>query len=160
MIVFLLLAFLPKNKAWFINATILAAAVAAVIGINSYTKNTAYLWPAEYRKDNELLAEYCRENYHENAVYGLSNAAVRGYVKMLFNRSVYENISKEDLKEQARIKGAEYAVLLVAASEPDPANVWNMYAFAKAEIYHLKDDSETSIQVADGKIMEEGNEGQ
>ena len=158
--VFVILASIPKEKEWFVKGTVLAALVCAVMGINSYIHNTEYLWEAEYREDNEILGEYCRENYHEDAVYGLKNAAVRGYVNVLFDRGVYENISEEMLLEKAKERGAKYAVMLIAASEPDPANVWNMYAFSGVKVYDLADGTVNTIYVSDGAIVEEGNEGQ
>lgn len=153
LMVFVLLSSMAKEKKWFINAMAVLSAVLAIVGVSSYMKNTEYLWPAEYRNDNEILAEHCMEYYHKDCVYGLSNAAVRGYVNMLFDRGVYENISAEELVELAKERDAKYAVLLEAASEPDPANVWNMYAFKRIQIYNLKDDMWTEVNVVNGEIQ-------
>ena len=155
----LLLAFIAGSaepKKWFASAAVVLSAVFGIIGVGSYLKNTEYIWPAEYRMQNQILAEYCKENYHEGCLYGLGNAAVRGYVNLLFDRGVYENISLEKLIEKAKERDAEYAVLLEAGSEPDPANVWNMYAFSKVTVHELATGIQTEIRVIDGEIVEEG----
>lgn len=154
LLVFVFLSAVPRE--WYRNAVVVFAIGMAVIGTNRYLKNTEYLWPAEYRTNNEILAEYCREQYHENSIYGLSNAAVRGYVNVLFDKSAYENINQEELLCLAKERGAEYAVLLQAASEPDPANVWNMYAFSEIKIFDMKSNEVKIVSVIEGKIVEEG----
>ena len=135
-------------------------AVLSVVGIRSYLNNTTYLWPAGYRTNNEILAEYCRENCHEDSLYGLKNAAVRGYVNMLFDRGMYENISEGVLLELAEERGARYAVLVDVASEPAPENTWHMYAFAGVTVYDMEDGTQSYIHVVDGEIVEEEGERQ
>lgn len=158
--VFWLLAAVPKEKRWFHGGTVALMLVLSVLGIRSYMHNTTYLWTAPYRTDNEILAEYCRENYHEDALYGLKNTAVRGYVNMIFDRGMYENISEGELLELATERDARYAVLVDVASEPAPENTWHMYAFAGVTVYDMEDGTQRYIRVVDGEIVEEEGERQ
>ena len=155
MMIFILLASISPKKKWFLKGTIVVTAVASAISVWQYTKNTERIWDASYRTDNEILAAYCRENYHEECLYGLNNAAVRGYANLLFDRGMYENISEDELLMLAEQRDAEYAVLLIAASEPDPANAWNMYAFSKAVVYDRKTNEKIEIKVENGRIETE-----
>ena len=153
--VFWLLAAVPKEKEWFQRASIAIMAFMALFGIKSYLNNTEYLWPALYRTNNEVLAEYCREYYHEDSLYGLKNAAVRGYVNMLFDRGMYENISEDKLLELAEERDARYAVLVEVANEPAPANTWHMYAFSGVVVYDMETRTREQIRVVEGKIVVE-----
>ena len=75
------------------------------------------------------------------------------YVNMLFDKGIYENISGEELIEQAKTRNAKFAVLLRAAGEPDPANVWNMYAFNKVQVYDLTEESWLEINLVNGEVV-------
>lgn len=158
--VFWLLAAMPKDKKWFSCGIAGLVTLMSVIGISNYLKNTEYLWQASYRTDNEILAEYCREHYHEDSLYGLKNAAVRGYVNMLFDRGMYENISEYTLLELAMERDARYVVLVDVANEPAPANTWHMYALAGAAVYDMTDGTQTYVHVVNGEIVEEEGERQ
>ena len=99
------------------------------------------------------MAEYCKENYHEESIYGLKGAAVRGYVNVLFDKSVYEHMSDEELVNIAKERAAKYAVMISVASVPDPANVWNMYGFSKVTVYDLENNTEIQLTVENGEVV-------
>lgn len=152
--VFWLLAAMPDRKRLLLQKgmTVLIAGL-AVFSVRSYLNNTEYLWQADYRTDNEILAAYCRENYHEDSLYGLKNAAVRGYVNILFDRSMYENISEERLLELAEERGVRYAVLADVAAEPAPENTWHMYALSGVTVYDMETGEQLRICVEEGAIV-------
>ena len=155
LIVFIFLVALPRERTWYRRGAVALILLLSVFGVKSYVSNRSYLWPAEYRTNNEILADYCKEYYHEDSLYGLKNAAVRGYANMVFKRGMYENISETALKELAKERGAKYAVLVDVSSNPAPENTWHMYAFAGATVYDMQNGTETYIKVVDGKIIEE-----
>lgn len=154
-IFFILLCHVLNGRKERSYVAVVLVAVISVFTIKSYTENTEYLWEAPYKETNEILATYCKGHYHENCVYGLENAAVRGYANLLFDRGMYENIEKSELMELARERSARYAVLVHAASEPDPANAWNMYAFDRVSVYDMETGEESLIMVEDGSVVEE-----
>lgn len=150
-----LLSAVPKKGKCYERTVLTLMLAISVMSIRGYMLNKEYLWPAEYRKDNEILAEYCRENYHVDSLYGLRNAAVRGYVNMMFDRSMYENISEETLLEMAEKRDAKYAVLVDVSGIPAPENTWHMYAFSGVTVYDMSDGTQKYIHVEDGEIVEE-----
>ena len=74
---------------------------------------------------------------------------------MMFDRGMYENISEDELLATAEERDARYAVLVQVASEPDPANAWNMYGFSGVTVYDMEAGTQTYIHVVDGEIVEE-----
>lgn len=152
---FVLIAAASEKRTWYMLGVLAVVGVVSVGNVNAYVGNPEYLWSAEYRKESEKLAEYCRENYHEDSLYGLQNAAVRGYVNMMFDRGMYENIAEDELLTLAEERDAKYAVLVQVASVPDPANAWNMYGFSGVTVYDMEDGTQTYIHVVNGEIVEE-----
>jgi hypothetical protein len=118
----------------------------SVYNVHTYVNNTELLWSADYRGQNEEIAAYCIENYHENSVYGMNGAAVRGYMNMLFHRGIYENATEEELIELAKERGARYAVLITPASEPSPDNCWGMYAIDYVTVIDMNTGTEEIVQ--------------
>ena len=153
MVIFILIAAVPKEMVWYKNCVIVLMLVGSIWSVHSYTQNAEYRWDAPYRLDNEVLAEYCKENYHEESIYGLKGAAVRGYVNVLFDKSVYEHMSDEELVNIAKERAAKYAVMISVASVPDPANVWNMYGFSKVTVYDLENNTEIQLTVENGEVV-------
>ena len=80
---------------------------------------------------------------------------MRGYVNMIFDRGMYENISEGELLELAAERDARYAVLVDVASEPVPENTWHMYAFAGVMVYDMEDGTQRYIRVVDGEVVTE-----
>ena len=74
---------------------------------------------------------------------------------MMFDRSMYENVTEDELLEKATERKAKYAVLVKVASKPDPANAWNMYGFSGVTIYDMADETQKYIYVENGEIVEE-----
>lgn len=116
------------DSAWTKRVITVVIAGISIYNLCTYTKNTELLWPADYREKNERIAEECMENYHEDSLYGMEGAAVRGYMNMLFHRGIYENVTEEELLGLAEERGAKYAVLITPAAEPSPDNCQCMYA--------------------------------
>ncbi len=82
-----------------------------MFNLKAYIKDPAYCWEAEYRSDNQQLADYLNQNY-DGAVLGLGNTTVRGYVNLLFGRGVYEMVDMEQLKTIASTQKKKYAIML------------------------------------------------
>jgi hypothetical protein len=118
----------------------------SIWNVYCYVGNTELLWAADYREQNEEIAAYCIENYHEDSVYGMNGAAVRGYMNMLFHRGIYENVTEEELIELAKERGARYAVLITPASEPRPDNCWGMYAIDHVTVIDMNTETEEIVQ--------------
>jgi hypothetical protein len=118
----------------------------SVYNVHTYVNNTELLWEADYREQNEEIAAYCIENYHEDSVYGMNGAAVRGYMNMLFQRGIYENVTEEELIDLAQESGASYAVLITPASEPSPDNCWGMYAIDYVTVIDMNTGTEEIVQ--------------
>ena len=83
---------------------------ALVLNVTSYVRNESYIWEVDYRKDNEMLADYVLDKYPD-AVYA-SDTAIRGYMNLLFGRGIYEWADVDGAKELAVEKGKEDIVFI------------------------------------------------
>lgn len=133
-----------------VAAALLAVSLACGwLNLNSYCGNEHYIWNAEYRSDNELLAGYINENYADS-VLSLPYS-VRGYINMLFGRGIYEGCDLEAAKGEAAKRQARYAVNL----EIETSQGWNMYDLKGASVYDMETGALHHIVVANGEIWEE-----
>ncbi len=127
-------------------ALVLAAAVCAV---NIISFPGAREWSIDYRANNRLLADYCTAKYTEkNSVYGLDTYTVRGYINLLFGRSVYEWSSEENDIKNARARNMRYAVTIYI----ERYGQWNLYELSYIAVNDLKSNTRQIISVKNGAI--------
>lgn len=133
-------------------ASMAAVLMAVVCVVNMFSFfNSNRCWEVDYRESNKLLADYCIARYTENnSVYGLDTYTVRGYVNLLFERSMYEYATKETVIQEAKNRNMRYAVTIYVGE----LGVWNLYAFDRAEIYDLNTGQTTVISSREGYIAE------
>lgn len=87
--------------AW-VLATVLVCLL-SVRNYEAYRNNEHYIWPVDYRENNQLLTDYVNEQY-PNGLYA-SDSAIRGYMNLLFERGIYEWCSESSAAEIAEEKG-------------------------------------------------------
>lgn len=150
----LLYLIFDKVRGFNLSALPTAAAAALLIGvctINIVTFPTSgRCWEINYRESNKLLAEYCVSRCNEtNSVYGFDTLTVRGYINLLFGRSMYEYATKESVIQAAQERNMRYAVTIYAGNPP---GVWNINRLARAEIYDLQTNRTTIVSVETGKL--------
>ena len=120
--------------------------------IYEYSRSGKYLWQADYRKGNIVLAEYIKENY-ANSILGLNDAPVRGYVNLLFSRGVYEWKSFDWLSQKALEEGMQYVIII----NIENSESLNMYDLSGATVYDVKNETVTNIYEKDSEIIIENN---
>ena len=109
--------------------------------------SSEYIWEAQYREDNAVLAEYINTDYNDSVI-GTEDVSVRGYINMLFGRGVYEWTTLEKLRELASETGNRYAILL----KTEKIEPWNMTDFGGAEIFDLYLKRDFKINIESGVI--------
>lgn len=130
------------------------AVTVALGNIYFYTANIS--WEAPYRADNSKIAEYCINKYtEENSVYGLKSIPVRGYVNMLFERSIYEHTSYDWIVNTTGEKDKQYAVLIIAEDNVDGKNQWNMYKITSIQVFDRINNTESTIYIDNGVVKED-----
>ena len=121
------------------------------LNLRAYMGDNALVWDIDYIKENEMIADYINENY-QDSVLALENAAVRGYINMLFMRGIYEFIDFNTAMEKAVSLGKRYVIML----NIDNVGGWNMYDLNGATIYDLQ-AGETSILLVENGAVSVGN---
>ncbi len=144
-----------KNKlSYCIAIPIVSCCLVVSCVFSSYYQLNYGIWDASYRTNNEILANYCTKKYDkENSVYGLNGLPVRGYVNLLYHRSIYEFCDLKSNIQFALDKNKRYAVNLIVS---DPKN-WNMYLFNKCIIYDTKLRKYNIVSIKNKKITEQLN---
>ncbi len=119
-----------KRKTYVMAIIMSLAVIAGVLNLKAYMTDETYIWQADYRNENLMLAEYINENYNDSVI-GIENVSVRGYINLIFGRGIYEWVDKEIIKNIAYEKGKRFAVLI----DVENAMSWNMYDLAGAMVY-------------------------
>ena len=122
------------------------SAVVGIMNLTAYVKNDTYIWEANWREENEILADYLNKEY-PNSVLGMEHA-VRGYMNLLFGRGIFEHVNEDNIQRIASAKGETYAVLLDVGNN----GAWNMYDLVGATIYNVSDGSAESVVVKNGNV--------
>ena len=138
-----------KNKGAYI-ALVLTVVMAGFFNVQLYRNSDTYVWEAEYREDNRILADYINEKY-DYFILSLEGAAVRGYMNLLFDSGIYEWADFEALKEVAARKERNYIITI----HLEDIESWNMYDLSGATVYDVRDGSTTELVISNGKILEE-----
>ena len=73
---------------------IVIVCVCSFFNLYSYKNNETYIWEVSFRNRNTVLAEYITTKYPD-ATYA-SDAAIRGYMNLLFKRGIYEQTSFDE----------------------------------------------------------------
>lgn len=110
-----------------------------VCGLNLkvYKENSSYVWEIDYRKDNQIIADYINENY-SNSVLAINGWGIRGYMNLLFGRGIYEGLAPEQLKQIAVSRGKQYAITIHFADEWSEYNRdWGLYKIISADVYDI-----------------------
>lgn len=149
------LLYLIFDKISGINLSALPASAAAVLMavvcvVNMFSfLDSGRCWEVDYRENNKLLADYCTARYTEsNSVYGLDTRTVRGYVNLLFERSMYERTTKDSVIQEAKNRNMRYAVTIYVGQ----FGAWNLYEFDRAEIYDLNTGKTKVVSVSEGYL--------
>ncbi len=115
-----------------------------------YKNNEDYIWRADYRQDNEKLAEYINKNYFDSIL--VVNYPVRGYINLLFERGIYEQKKIDSAISLANQKGKKYAIEVEVNGETD----WNMYQLSGATIYNTVSGETQHITLSPALNSEDG----
>ncbi len=129
----------------------LLAGVILACGLNlkSYVTNDAYVWETDYREKNRILADYINENYGDSVLSATGGRGVRGYLCLLFDRGIYEEIAMDELEKMAVSDEKRYAVALIL----DNGWAWNLSPINEAYIYDVQTEAITRVSVLDGTIQ-------
>lgn len=136
-----------KKRAEAIVLFLLAAE--AVLNCRSYMHDESYVWQADYRKDNEILADYINKKYPES-VLATEHVSIRGYMNLLFDRSIHEYQNMDFIKKTAASMHKRYAVMIQIDSE----QAWNMYALKGADVYDLQNGDLSFIEIENKQVRE------
>ena len=101
--------------------------------LNYYRKDSKYIWDITYRETNKKISEYINQNYWNSVL--TTNASVRGYLNLLFNRGIYEWGDIDSVRDIALQKGKRYAIELKTLDAPG-----NMYQLTGAIVYDVAVD--------------------
>lgn len=120
------------------------------MNLKYYITTDRYIWSAEYRSDNIILADYVKSEYPD-AILGC-NYTVRGYLNLLFDENIYEYAKMTDVMKIALSKGKSYAIQINV--EPKE---WNLYRITDVRIADLGRMKEARAFVEDGEIVIDTN---
>lgn len=135
------------NKLVTLTGLMAGTTIACGLNLRSYIGNDFYIWETDYRKENQILADYINENYGDSMLATGSNG-VRGYINLLFGRGIFENMSAAVIKDIAAVKGKQYAILLEFEDGWDLYNEnWNLSRITAAEIYKVKSGERIRVDV-------------
>lgn len=133
-----------------ISVLITLLIIVGVMNLNSYIRNTSYIWEVNYRRDNQLLAEYISQNYADSVLGTEPGVSVRGYINLLFGRGVYEGRDAEKLKGIAAGKEKRYAISISA--EYTGAWLWSLYDLGIVTIHDMQTGDVIQVECVDGNI--------
>jgi len=147
----ILVSYEKRNKAAFIIIAIVTV-ICCFGNLNYYRKDSKYIWDVTYRKTNKKISEYINQNYWNSVL--ITNASVRGYLNLLFNRGIYEWGDIDSVRDIALQKGKRYAIELKTLDAPG-----NMYQLTGAIVYDVAVDKFIYIKLRnDGTIVELNND--
>lgn len=126
-----------------------AALLAGLANVRYYCKSQRYMYPADHREQNRALADYINEMYPDSLL-GLREYMVRGYMNLLFGRSIYEYMTVDDLSALALKKGRRYVVYIEANTKINDTNL--IYDLTGAQVIDLRDHTVTELSVRDGQV--------
>lgn len=132
--------------------SVLICAVILFISVFSYKWSKDYkVWDIDYGKNNIEISNYLAKKYNSNnSLYALDKLSVRGYINLLFNRSVYEWTNLKTISKIANNKNCRYAVEIIASSKP-----WNVYEINYILTYDNQAKQYTRIYLNNGIVNEE-----
>ena len=139
-----------EKKVWLAAIPVVLALAAAGANVCAYVGNNDYIWPAEYREDNRVLAERVSA-YEEDSVMGCTAYAGRA-IYLDFHRGVYEYVDLDAVVSMARENGKRYALLLSFGD--NALTSWGMPAYDKVEVYDAETGTLTELRAEDGRILE------
>lgn len=147
----ILVSYEKRNKAAFIIIAIVTV-ICCFGNLNYYRKDSKYIWDITYRETNKKISEYINQNYWNSVL--TTNASVRGYLNLLFNRGIYEWGDIDSVRDIALQKGKRYAIELKTLDAPG-----NMYQLTGAIVYDVAVDKFIYIKLRnDGTIVELNND--
>lgn len=147
----ILVSYEKRNKAAFIIIAIVTV-ICCFGNLNYYRKDSKYIWDITYRETNKKISEYINQNYWNSVL--TTNASVRGYLNLLFNRGIYEWGDIDSVRDIALQKGKRYAIELKTLGAPG-----NMYQLTGAIVYDAVADKFIYIKLrSDGTIVELNND--
>jgi len=121
-----------------------AALVVGLLNFHSYIKDPAFIWPVDYRQDNEKLVEMLSD-YRNDSVFGVATS-VRGYLNMLLNSGCFEGVDLSRLMQLSSEKRKRYPIELEVTG-----GAWNMYNLHGATVYdNLKGEGYYVVIAKDG----------
>ena len=138
---------LSENTNGFKSILVLTV-VCSFLNLNSYIKNEEYIWKADYRKNNAVLAEYINQKFGQSSILAMDEYPVRGYINLLFNRGIYENKDIDELFDIAKKRKKQYAIM-INAKEYEERQV---YELSGAIIYDVKSNNRIDLLLKDDKI--------
>lgn len=106
--------------------------IIGMLNINSYISNNRYMWRADYRNSNKLIASHIEQKY-DNAVFAVENDYVRGYLSMLFGEGIYERLSLYQTSEIVKNKCKKYAIVITVKKN----DRWQMSEVEHVTIYDI-----------------------
>lgn len=127
------------------------SALALLLGFANlwdYHHDLSYMWYTSYQKQNEELAQYISENFPDSLL-SLQEYPVRGYMNLLFGRSIYEGMSENDFYDLAVEKGCRYAIILKAESW----DVTDVDKLTGAEVKDIQAHTVMELSIVDGRIL-------
>ena len=132
-------------------AMILVSTLALFLGsanLWDYHHDASYLWYTNFQEQNKELARYINENYPDSLL-GLKDYPVRGYMNLLFGRSIYEYASESKMCQLALEKEQRYAVAIKA----EICDVNGIHYLSGAEITDIREKTVTELSAHDGHIV-------
>lgn len=123
--------------------------LSCIMNLRLYKNSEDYIWDANYRSDNVILAQYINEQYPDS-VLAIKEVSVRGYANVLFARGIYEWYDESGICWKASQKGVRYAIIF----NIEDAEAWNMYDFGGATVYDLVNGKVHTIDIDKGIILE------
>ena len=150
-----------SRKKWVCSLVFPAALVCCAINIYNYQKTTDYVWKIDYRANNIKFAEYIKNQFPESTLGSV--IYVRGYINMLFHRSIYEKATLPQLTEIAQKQHKRYAIVLYfdgdykwflyQLSLPTYSLTWGMVRLTKATVYDLYAQTTQIVSISNDGII-------
>lgn len=136
-----------ENKLNAFVEVLLLTVIVCALNLKAYIESDDYIWKTDYRNNNKVIADYLKVNYADSLLATESNG-VRGYIKLLFGRGIYEGVSPDILKGMAISEGRRYAVDIEFEDGRELYNEnWNLSKITKADVYDVRSDEKTCINI-------------
>lgn len=132
-------------------AVIILIMMLSICGWNykTYVESESYIWETNYQADNKILAGYISNTY-PNATY-FFGSYIRGYMNLLFHRSIYEFTTLENAIKIADENGQ--AIVYINGGETPNLGVTGVFKIADAYYYNPTDDEIIQIWLENGEII-------